>query len=162
MLQPLVTNLLDSPLHDWVNATVWLWPLMEILHFFGLSLLLGSLFIIDTRMAGHIRALSLAAVHRLLPLAFIGFGLNLVTGLLFFCGDPERYAINIGFRIKMLLVVVAGINAVVYYWKIHPVMSRWDADAIPPFLAKAVAYTSLVAWAGVLVLGRLIPYVGTG
>lgn len=163
MLESLATALVDGPLYHWINnEMVWLWPMMEILHFMGLSLLLGSLFIIDMRMAGHFRALDPAATHRLLPLVFIGFGLNLVTGTLFFCGDPTRYAVNIGFQIKMLLVIVAGLNALLYYWKIRPVMDSWDARGNPPLLAKLVAYTSLGAWTGVLLLGRLIPYVGTG
>ena len=149
-------------INTWVQSSEWLWPSLEILHFIGLSLLLGSLLLIDLRMAGHIRALSPAAAHKLLPCALLGFALLLVTGVLFFCGDPLRYAANIGFRFKMLLVIFAGINALVYAWQIKPLMPRWDIHVQPPLLAKVVAYSSLAVWTAVLLLGRLIPYIGTG
>lgn len=149
-------------IYTWVTSVYWLWPVMETIHFVGLSLLLGGLIVIDTRLAGFFRGVNIAATHKLLPWVFIGFGLNLVTGILFFFGDPMRYAINIGFQMKMVLVVVAGLNALWFWWKINPLMHGWEADADPPALAKIIAWVSLITWAGVLVLGRLIPYVGTG
>ena len=148
--------------YSFVNSHAWLWPTMETLHFAGLSLLLGALLVIDLRLAGHFRSLDLEATHKLLPVAFIGFGLNLVTGVLFFCGDPMRYAGHTGFQLKMILVIVAGINALVYYWKVKPGMGAWAADGNSPAIAKTVAYVSLGAWTGVLLLGRLIPYMSTG
>jgi hypothetical protein len=155
-------SIVGGSLNTWIQATYWLWPVMEISHFVGLSLLLGGLLVIDLRMAGHFRSFDPAATHQLLPLVLIGFGINLVTGILFFYGDPMRYSVNIGFQIKMGLVVVAGLNAALYYWKLSPIMHGWDATTVSPPLAKFVAYTSLAVWAGVLLCGRLIPYVGTG
>jgi hypothetical protein len=153
---------LDSSLNQLIQAAYWLWPVLEIIHFVGLSLLLGGLIVIDLRMAGHFRGFDLQATHKLLPLVFLGFGLNLVTGILFFYGDPMRYSINIGFQIKMILVIIAGLNALLYYWKVRPLLAGWDADTVPPAIARGVAYTSLLVWTGVLLCGRLIPYVGTG
>ena len=101
-------------------------------------------------------------IHKLLPLVFIGFGLNLVTGILFFYGDPMRYSINIGFQIKMFLVMLAGLNALLYWWKVSPLLGEWDNESAPPRIARFVAYASLLVWTGVLLCGRLIPYVGTG
>lgn len=153
---------LDSSLNQLIQGTYWLWPILETLHFVGLSMLLGGLIIMDLRMAGHFRSFDPIAVHKLLPLVFLGFGLNLLTGILFFYGDPMRYSINIGFQIKMFLVMIAGLNALLYYWKVRPLMDGWDADTVSPAIAKGVAYTSLTVWTGVLLCGRLIPYVGTG
>jgi len=162
MLESFAVSIVDSPLTQWIQATYWLWPVMEIIHFMGLSLLLGGLIVVDLRMAGHFKILSPAATHQLLPLVLIGFGLNLVTGVLFFYGDPLRYSVNIGFQIKMVLVALAGLNALLYHWKVSPVMRTWDSNADSPPIAKIVAYTSLTVWTGVLLCGRLIPYVGTG
>lgn len=162
MLESIAESIVGTPFNVWIESTAWLWPLMEIFHFIGLSLLLGALLIIDLRMAGHFRALNPAAVHKLLPWVLIGFTINLVTGTVFVWGDPMRYAVNIGFQIKMLLILVAGVNAFVYKWKISPVMHTWHQDEAPPALAKVVAYASIVTWTGVLLLGRLIPYIGTG
>ena len=162
MLESFAESIVGGSLNTLVTSTYWLWPLMETIHFIGLSIMLGALLVIDLRMAGHFRALNQAATHKLLPLVFIGFGLNLITGVMFFYGDPMRYAGHWGFQLKMSLVVVAGINALVYYWKINPVMHTWDPDAKATPLAKVVSYTSLAAWTGVLLFGRLIPYISTG
>ncbi len=152
----------ESTLNLWIAETYWLWPVMEIIHFIGLTLLLGGLLIVDLRMAGHLRVIKPAATHQLLPLVVLGFLLNLVTGVLFFFGDPGRYSINIGFQIKMTLVLIAGLNALLYHWKVSPLMEGLSEDGSSPLLARCVAYTSLGMWTGVLLTGRLIPYVGTG
>ena len=162
MLEAFAYSIVDSSLTEWIQLSYWLWPALEIIHFIGLSLLLGGLIVVDLRLAGHFRALNPAAPHKLLPLVLIGFGLNLITGVLFFYGDPLRYSVNIGFQIKMVLVTLAGLNALLYYWKIKPVMATWDPDDDSPPIVKFVAYASLSLWFGVLLCGRLIPYVGTG
>ena len=151
-----------TALNAWVNAEVWLWPLLEIIHFLGLSLLLGAMLVVDLRLAGFMRVLSLRTVHTLLPLAGFGFAMNLFSGALFFVGDPHRYAANIGFRWKMVLIAAAGLNALWHAWKIAPAAKTWPAHGDTSNLAKSIAYVSLVLWLGVLLLGRLIPYLGAG
>ena len=148
--------------YTWVTSIFWLWPMMETLHFIGLSLLLGGLIVIDTRMAGFFRGVNIAATHKLLPWVFIGFGINLTTGVLFFFGDPMRYAVNWGFQVKMVLVVIAGLNALWFWIRLNKDMHSWEPNADTPGEAKVVAWVSLIAWTGVLLFGRLIPYVGTG
>lgn len=161
-MQGFVNAVEGSAINDWILSSAWLWPGLEILHFIGLSLLLGSLLVIDLRLAGFFRRIDIGATHKLLPWTFIGFSLNLITGILFVLGDPARYTANIGFRIKMLLVLLAGLNALWFYWKINPVMQSWGPHDDTPPLAKVIAFVSLATWTGVLLLGRLIPYIGTG
>lgn len=151
-----------SAINQWVLGSTWVWPIMEILHFMGLSLLLGSMLVIDLRLAGFFRKINVAATHKLLPWAMCGFGINMITGFLFVMGDPYRYTANIGFRWKMVLVAIAGLNALWFWWKINPLMSAWEPNADTPALAKLIAWVSLGSWFGVLLLGRLIPYIGTG
>ena len=162
MLVSFAESIVDSSLTQWIQGIYWLWPVMEITHFIGLTLLLGGLIVIDLRMAGFMRSIDPATTHKLLPAVIFGFSLNLITGILFFYGDPMRYAINIGFQIKMVLVLIAGINAALYHFKVDPLLRTMDRNLASPIVAKLVAFTSLGAWTGVLLLGRLIPYVGTG
>ena len=162
MLYSFADYALDSGLNQLIANTFWLWPVLETLHFIGLSLLLGGLLVIDLRVAGHFRGFHPRAVHQLLPLVVTGLALNITTGVLFFFGEPIRYAANIGFQTKMVLVLLAGLNVLFYYLKIDPQVRHWERDTPSPALAKTVAYTSLAAWFGVLLLGRLIPYVGSG
>ncbi len=151
-----------SALNQWVIGSAWTWPIMETLHFIGLSLLLGALLIIDLRMAGFFRRINIVATHKLLPWVFAGFGINLITGFLFVMGDPARYTANVGFRWKMVLLLVAGANALWFWFRINPLVKSWEPHGDTPLEAKTIAIVSLAVWFGVLLLGRLIPYVGTG
>lgn len=162
MLEAFAQSLVGGSIYTWVTSIYWLWPLMEIIHFIGLSLMLGALIITDLRLAGFFRVISLRASHSLLPWIFIGFGLNLITGVLFMFGDPLRYASNTGFLFKMVLVFIAGLNALWFLWKLQPIVDQLSDDDDTPAVVKAVAFTSLICWFGVLLLGRLIPYVSTG
>ncbi len=152
----------NSPINQWITSVGLVWPAAEILHFIGLSLLLGSMLIIDLRLFGLFRTISMETTHKLLRWAAIGFALNLATGMLFLFGDPYRYAANIGFRIKVILILIAGLNALWFYVKIKPVMGGWGPHDDPPVIAKTIAVVSLGTWVCILLLGRLIPYVGTG
>ena len=163
MLETLTEEIMASQLSQWVQATYWLWPVLEIFHFFGLSLLMGGLILVDLRMMGFFSAISLQGIKKLLPVVILGFLMNLVTGIFFIYGDPSRYAINIGFQIKMVLVFLAGCNAGIYHFKIETYLLDLDSSTRrTPLVVKLVGFTSLSLWTGVLLLGRLIPYVGTG
>ena len=125
-MQSIIQAIEGSAANEWILSSAWLWPAAEVLHFIGLSLLIGSLIVIDLRLFGFLRQLELAVVHKLLKWTLLGFGINVVTGILFIIGDPARYAANIGFRIKMLLVVVAGLNAIWFFRHIDPLIPAWD------------------------------------
>jgi len=161
-MQGFVQAVEGSAINQWVMGSAWVWPVLEILHFIGLSLLLGALLVIDLRMAGFFRRINVAATHKMLPWVFIGFGINLTTGFLFVMGDPARYTANIGFRWKMVLVLIAGLNALWFWLKVNSDMKNWEPHADTPAVAKIIAWVSLGCWFGVLLLGRLIPYIGTG
>ena len=152
-----------SQLSQWIQATYWLWPVLEIIHFFGLTLLMGGLIIVDLRMIGFFPTINLQGVKKLLPFVIFGFLLNLITGIFFIYGDPSRYAINIGFQIKLILILLAGCNAAIYHFRVESyALDLGSLSRRPPLTIKLVGLTSLSLWTGVLLLGRLIPYVGTG
>lgn len=161
-----MTAILDWMQGTWLSSFVvaytWTWPVLEILHFTGMCLLLGAILIMDLRLIGFQRLVTAEAVHQLVPFAIIGFLINFGTGILFLFGDPFRYAVNISFQIKMVLVVLAGINALVYNYKVEPLMKASGPDGEYPYLAKTVGLASIVLWLGVITFGRLIPYLGTG
>lgn len=162
MIEHLIEWVGSTSLSLWVTQWNWTWVILEILHFFGLCVLLGSLLIIDLRLIGFFRSIPIADTHRILPWTFVGFAINLITGILFYFGDPARYTINIGFQIKMLLIILAGLNALWFYLKIDKPMRTWDQHGDTPGLAKLIGSLSLLIWFSVLLCGRLIPYVGTG
>ena len=162
MLMTFAQSLSETSLHSWVVSQTWLWPTLEVTHFFGLTLLIGGLLVVDLRVLGAAASSPLLATYRLLPIVLVGFGLNLITGVLFIFGDPFRYAANIGFQAKMIIICLAGANALYHHLKITPLLSAASLSADVPMVAKVSAAASLLAWTTVLLLGRLIPYVGTG
>jgi uncharacterized membrane protein len=158
-------------LYDWmestpINAVVmgyrWSWPALETLHFLGLCLLIGAVLIMDLRLIGFQRMIPLRAVHGLMPVALVGFAINLITGLGFLFGDPRLYVINYAFWVKMVLVLLAGLNFLLFLFKVEPRLATLGPHDATPMSAKAVATASLVFWFGVLLYGRLLPYLGTG
>jgi hypothetical protein len=161
-MQRLIEWLQHTTLSEALLNSFWAWPLLEILHFMGLSLLLGALIVFDLCVAGLFPSLPVASLRPLLPLMIGGFTINFTSGVLFFIGDPGRYAINTGFQLKMLLVLLAGMNALWFMRRFGAALPGWHSHADVPMRARTSATLSLLAWIAVLLLGRLIPYVGTG
>ena len=139
----------------------WIWPLCEILHFMGLALLMGVVGVLDLRMLGVAKALPLGPLQRLMPWAIVGFVINLITGFLFFAGDPFQYIHNIAFAFKLLFIGLAGVNLMLYY--VTGLYRRVDgvgAGQDVPAVAKLAAAASLFLWIGVMYWGRMLPFIG--
>jgi uncharacterized membrane protein len=149
---------LSRQVGSFIVSTKWVWPTCETLHFIGLSLLFGVAALIDLRMLGMFTSIPFSALHRLMPWGIMGFGLNVITGMIFFIGAPGQYTTNPAFHWKMIMILLAGVNVVYFTLFDEP----WDLgpgeDA--PALAKAVAVTALILVVGVLWCGRMLPFLG--
>jgi hypothetical protein len=154
--------MVTTPLNGIVIGYAWSWPTLESLHFLALCTLMGSLLIMDLRLIGFHRIIPLRAVHSLMPVAIVSFLINLITGVGFLFGDPYTYAANYAFWVKMSLILLAGINFLVYFTKVEPVVIKLGPNDPTPAMAKVVGTLSLLFWFGVLSYGRLLPYLGTG
>ena len=88
----------------------WAWPAAETVHFLGLSLSFGVLLAVNLRILGVMRQVPFADVHRLLPWGMLGFGANLITGMLFFIGQPKQYIDSAPFYWKVVFLMIAGAN----------------------------------------------------
>jgi hypothetical protein len=152
----------DSAFGVFMRDKAWAWPLFETLHFMGLCTLFGAIGVLDLRLLGVAPQIPLRSAMKFIPIAILGFAVNLLTGIGFFCGDPFRYAVNIGFLIKMGLVVLAGLNALWFEFAERRKLEALPEDVEVDAQAKLIAAFSLLLWIGVIVYGRLIPYVGTG
>lgn len=162
-MQALADILASFGLAPFVNGYDWVWPVCEMLHFIGMALLMGTIGLLDLRVLGVGRGIPIASLDKLIPLGVAGFAINALTGFIFVAGNPLGgpivYLENLAFVIKMLLVLVAGINLLVF----HVTGIAQTASATPPTgdalpAAKYVAGVSLVFWIGVIVFGRLIMY----
>jgi len=160
-----------DPVYDWMQTTAihevvmfyrWTWPSLETLHFLGLCLLIGAILIMDLRLIGFQRSIPLKAVHGLMWVAIAGFSINLITGIGFLFGDPLLYVRNYAFWVKMVLILLAGLNFLYYITKVEPALDKLGPHDETPTPAKAVGVASLVFWFGALSYGRLLPYLGIG
>jgi len=88
----------------------------------------------------------------------VAFSVNLVTGLCFFAGDPYRYTYNLSFQWKMGMILIAGVNALWFWFGEHAKLVQLANGQQAEMSAKVIAALSLLIWSLVIVLGRLIPY----
>jgi uncharacterized membrane protein len=137
----------------------WWWAFMMDLHFLGLVLLIGTVGALDLRIMGFARRLPLEPLHRLVPWALAGFGINVVTGLLAFIGMPEFYTLDYAFWVKLLAVLLLGVNAATFYLTgVFAGVKNLGPGEDAPLSAKLVAAGSLILWFAVITLGRYIQY----
>jgi hypothetical protein len=144
--------------HFIAGGARWAWATCQTLHFIGLSLVLGIVFVADLRVLGMMRSVPFSTVHRLLPWGMMGFGLNLFTGTCYFLGAPEQYIHNPTFYWKISLMMIAGANATYLTVFDGPWALRSNEDA--PLKIKCVAASTILLWLGVLFCGMMLPFIG--
>lgn len=116
---------------------------------------------LDLRMLGVAKRLPVRPLHQLLFWGILGFALNIITGLVFFVGAPGQYVHNVSFWLKLLLIFLAGINALLFYVTgIFRAVQGVGPGEDAPFPAKIVAAASLLLWIGVTYFGRMLPFIG--
>lgn len=144
-----------------VRESLWLFPIIETVHIFGIILLVGATSILDLRLMGltfRDEPVSKLA-QRFLPWAWAGFLIQVVTGLLLFSSEATKMYANLGFKIKMSLIVIAGINALVFHFVAYQSVDKWDKDPVGPLSARAAGLISILLWFGIVAAGRWIAYV---
>ncbi len=153
-------SLEESGLATRIRDSLWLFPLIESAHVVGLSLVFGTIAIIDLRLLG------LASTQRsfqrmasdILKWTWAAFALTALTGTLMFTTNARVYYHNVFFRTKMLMLVLAGINILVFELTAGRTIHRWDKAPSAPPAGKAVAVLSLALWIGIISMGRLIGF----
>jgi hypothetical protein len=137
-----------------------LYPLAQIVHILGFSLLVGAIAIFDLRLLGYARRLPVYELARFnLPLARLSFVVVLGSGILLFLAHPTVLIVNRAFQVKLLAIALAGINAMTFHYKSFRQMKDWDDRQQVSSSAKAIAICSLTIWTIVIVCGRLIAYI---
>ncbi len=154
---------------EWLGSTAWsvallesfwVWPLLESTHIMTLTLFVGTAVMMDLRLLGvNFKSVPISEfTSRMLPWTRGAFAVMALTGVLIFYSAPVRYYHNIFFRLKVLLLIVAGLNAFVFHRGIHRRVAEWDLGAVLPREARVAGAVSLVCWALIVVTGRMIAY----
>jgi peptidoglycan/LPS O-acetylase OafA/YrhL len=135
----------------WLQGHPWAYPALEIVHIVGIALLLGNLVLLELRVFGRGAALPVADLARLsLGLAAGGFGMAAATGLLMFASQPQELIANRAFTLKMLLLFLAGCNAMAFHARGS--LRRLDTTA------RLQMLLSTALWLSVVACGRWIAY----
>jgi hypothetical protein len=150
----------SNGLATWLRSSAWGYPAVETLHITGLAVLFGAAVAFDLRLLGVASLLPVDGVARfLLPLARVGFGLAVVSGLTLFMMQARTLAVMPLFFVKMATVAIAVANTMIFHRGIFTSVSRWGHASRPPRRARIAAVVSLVCWTLVLVCGRFLAYV---
>ena len=137
----------------------WLYPIVEISHILGFVVLVGGAFLFDLRLLGFSPALRITDLaDHLLRWSRAGVVVVLPTGFLMFITNASKLVENPVFRIKLLLIILAGINALAFRLWTSSSVERWDLNESTPLAAKLSAVFSLLAWSTVISCGRLIAF----
>jgi len=152
----LLIALKEGPIGQWMGASSWVYTVMLMFHFTGMSLLFGAMLLVDLRLLGVTKQIPIKTALAFLPVAIVGFVINLITGFCFFAFQPTLMWSNPAFKVKMALVLIAGLNAL---W--FALIEDKKIGAMPPYgdtniVVKFSAGLSLAIWTVVIICGRMI------
>lgn len=144
-----------------VRESLWLFPIIESFHLLGMAALVGTVTAFDLRLLGlALRGTRVSELaRRLIPWAWTGFAIQVITGGMLFSSEATRMYANPAFRVKMLLICLAGVHALVFHFVVRRNVAAWDDGRRLPIGAKVAGAVSILIWAGVVTAGRFIGFV---
>jgi hypothetical protein len=152
--------LYDSSVGTGILESIWVFPIIETIHVLGIALLVGTVAILDLRLLGL--ALKREPVSdvasAVLPLTWAGFAVMFVSGFLLFWSEAAKSYANPAFRLKLLLLLLVGLNPLIFHFTIYRSVGDWNARVVTPLQARLAAVFSLTLWGGIVCAGRAIAY----
>jgi hypothetical protein len=151
----------DTSFGTVIRESVWAEPIIETIHVLTLGVFLGFVILLDLRLLDlALRRTPVSSVFKQLnPWLFGSFGIMIVTGVSLFAGDPVLFYGTIFFKLKMLMLIAAALNVVIFSFTSGRTMMQWDLLPVTPRGAKITGIVSLVLWIAVVACGRGIAYV---
>jgi len=151
----------QSPVGAAVRQSLWLFPAIETAHLLGMTVLVGTVAAFDIRLLGWglQRTPVSELARRLLPWTWVGFGVQVVTGALLFSSEAAKMYVNPAFRLKMLLICLAGVQALIFQLAADRRLAAWDERATVPVAAQIGGLVSMLLWIGVVAAGRWIGFI---
>lgn len=160
MLQQFCQWLYQSGIGTAIRDSVWIFPIIETIHVLGITLLVGTVAILDLRLLGLVlKHTGVSQIARqILPLTWTGFGVMFISGFLLFSAEAANSYGNPAFRIKLILLLLAGLNPLIFHLTIYRDVAAWGDRVATPLQARLAGIFSLTLWAGVICAGRAIAY----
>ena len=159
-LLPFCRWLAETPGSVALHESLYMYPLVESAHVLTLCLFLGMAIMFDLRLLGvTLTAVPMTEIRkRLGPWMAGGFVVMVITGVLLFYAIPVRSYQSLWFRIKVVALILAGLNAFVFHSGVDRRVAEWDRERVPPPAARRAGAASLMLWAVIVVAGRMIAY----
>ncbi len=150
----------DTSFSTTMRESTAFWPILEGTHLLGMALMMAPVMMYDFRLIGvKWTADPVSKVKwSFLPITFGGFVLMVVTGALLFWSEPLKCYKSIYFRIKVVALILAGLNALVFHSTIDRTVAKWEHDSPPPFRARMAGILLLTLWTAVIFAGRYTAY----
>ncbi|HTC43642.1 MAG TPA: DUF6644 family protein [Steroidobacteraceae bacterium] len=154
----------DSGLAVGIRSSLYYFPFLESVHVMALAVVFGTIVVVD------LRALGIASRHRpftrmsaeLLKITWGAFVVSALTGAVMFTTNARVYAHNTSFQLKMVLLLIAGINMAVFHLTAGRTVARWDRAPCAPGIGRLTAALSICLWVGIILAGRVIGFTTTG
>lgn len=143
-----------------VSQSTWLFPAIETVHVIALALVVGSIAVLDLRLLDRtwrVRAVTELTLD-VLPWTWTSFAVAATSGFLMFASAATKYAADTPFRIKMVLLLLAGANMLAFHRFTYRSVAAWDVNAPTPPAAKLAGGLSLLFWIGVVTCGRWVGF----
>ena len=137
-----------------------MFPIIETTHVLGLALSVGTIAVFDLRLLGlGLRREPASLVMRqIIPWSLIGFAIMFLSGALLFWAQAEKAYASVYFRIKLLLLILSGVNALVFQLTLYRNMTNWERAEVTPLGARWAGGLSLALWIGIIAAGRTMAY----
>jgi hypothetical protein len=150
----------DTHFSIYMRESLWAEPVVESVHVLTLTLFIGFSVMLDMRLLGVSwrRKPASLLLKQLNPWLGLGFAIMVITGVLLFCGDPVRVYATIFFKAKMVMIVLAGLNVLIFNATLGRRVAEWDLSPRTPGGAKFAAIVGLVLWVAIVAAGRAIAY----
>lgn len=158
---PFFEQLYDLQLSQSLRESLYLFPVLDVIHVLSLLLMVGSVAVVDLRLLGlALRQVSITRLSaQVLPFTWLGAVLTFSSGLLLFLPQASKIYTNPALLTKLVLLLLAGLNILVWHLLQARHRQAWDARISPPWQARLAGATSLVLWCAVIVSGRLIAFI---
>lgn len=143
-----------------LRNSVWVFNLTEVVHTLGIIMVAGTIMLVDLRLLGLglKREPVSDVVSRIVPRTLWGFGLMAVTGGCLFSAEAVKLYHSPAFRIKLVLLSLAGLNALIFHRTIYRQAAEWETAAVIPPRARLAGLLSLILWMCIIAAGRAIAY----
>lgn len=140
-----------------LKVSFYAYPLINALHIMAIGVVFSAVILMDLRILGVVRSVTRAPfLHLMREAIAVAFPIVVATGLLLFSVRAQQYATNSAFQLKLMLLVLAGINLAAFRrMMVEPATDDIDYDGT----AKAMAALSLALWTGIVLAGRFIGFI---